>query len=96
MTSLENRVQKTAKANGITNYKEISFSELFRVKNLYMDIYKDSINKFGVAMKNELWEKAIDLIVDNNIPMMPQGHAIISEARKDLSLMFTETSNSYK
>ena len=96
MTSLENRVQKTAKANGITNYKEISFSELFRVKNLYMDIYKDSINNFGVAMKNELWEKAIDLIVDNNIPMMPQGHAIISEARKDLSLMFTETSNSYK
>jgi|DEB0MinimDraft_12_1074336.scaffolds.fasta_scaffold81770_2 hypothetical protein len=96
MTSLENRVQKTAKANGINNYNEISFSELFRVQNLYMDIYKDSINKFGVAMKNELWEKANDLIVDNNIPMMPQGHAIISEARKELSLMFTETSNSYK
>tara|TARA_R110000851_G_scaffold61670_5_gene142081 strand:+ start:983 stop:1285 length:303 start_codon:yes stop_codon:yes gene_type:complete len=97
LTSLEVRVQKVIKANGLKDaFNKIGFAELFKVQNLYMDVYKNEIKNNGIAMKNELAEIAIDVIIENKIPMMPYGHAIISESRIDLSYLFEETSNSYK
>jgi len=97
MTSLETRVQRVAKANGLKNFKsQISFGELFRVQNLYMDVFKNEVNRRGIVMKNEMIEKSCNIITNNNIPFMPYGHAIISEATKDLGLIFNETSNAYK
>ena len=96
MTSLEARVQKVADANGLKNFvSEIPFAELFRVQNLYMDIFKDEISRRGIVMKNDMIDRSCNVIINNDIPFMPYGHAIISEAREDLSLMYIETSNAY-
>ena len=96
MTSLETRVQKVAKANGLKNFKsEISFAELFRVQNLYMDVYSNEIDRKGIVMKNDMIEKSLLVLLDSDIPFMPYGHAIISEAREDLGNMYFETSNAY-
>ena len=96
MTNLETRVHKVAKANGLKNFKStISFGELFRVQNLFMEVFKDEINRTGYAFKAELSERACDVITDNNIRFMPYGHAIVSEAMVDLGLMFDESSNAF-
>jgi hypothetical protein len=96
MTSLENRVQKTAKANGLKNFNsEISFGELFRVQGLFMDVYTNEINRTGYAFKADLMEKSCNVITENKIPFMPYGHAIVSEAMVDLGSMFNESSNAF-
>tara|TARA_B110000902_G_scaffold109599_1_gene129454 strand:+ start:408 stop:719 length:312 start_codon:yes stop_codon:yes gene_type:complete len=96
MTSLEARVQKVANANGLKNFaSEIPFAELFRVQNLYMDIYKDEISRKGIVMKYDMIDKSCQVITTNDIPFMPYGHAIVSEAREELSMMYVETSNAY-
>ena len=96
MTSLQTRVQKVAKANGLKDFKsEVSFEKLFRVQNLFMDVFANEVNKTGYAFKSELSEKACDVIIDNNICFMPYGHAIVSEAMEDLGLMFNESSNAF-
>ena len=96
MTSLEHRVQKVAKANGLKNFNsDISFEELFRVQNIYMDVFTKEVNRTGYAFKSELSEKACNVIIDNNIPFMPYGHAIVSEARAYLGLLFKESSNAF-
>jgi len=96
MTALEARVQKVAKANGLKNFKsEVSFGELFRVQNLFMDVFKNEINRTGYAFKYELNEKACDVIINNNISFMPYGHAIVTEAMSDLGALFTESSNAF-
>ena len=96
MTSLESRVQKVANANGLKNFvSEIPFAELFRVQNLYMDIFKDEISRRGIVMKNDMIDKSCKVIIDNDIPFMPYGHAIISKAREELNMMYIETSNAY-
>jgi len=96
MTSLEHRVQKVAKANGLKNFNsEVSFEELFRVQNLYMDVFTKEVNRTGYAFKSELSEKACNVIIDNNIPFMPYGHAIVSEGRAYLGLLFKESSNAF-
>lgn len=97
MTTLETRVQKVAKANGLKNFNsEVSFKELFKAQGLFMDVFTNELNRTGYAFKSELMEKACDVIIDNNIPFMPYGHAIVTEAMADLGSMFNETSNSFK
>ena len=96
MTNLETRVQKVAKANGLKDFKStISFGELFRVQNLFMDVFINEINRTGYAFKCDLSGKACDIIVENNIPFMPYGHAIVTEAMADLGLMYDESSNAF-
>lgn len=96
MTTLESRVQKVANANGLKNFNStISFGELFRVQNLFMDVFADEVSRTGYAFKAELSEKACDVIIDNKIPFMPYGHAIMTEAMADLGSMFNETSNAF-
>lgn len=96
MTNLETRVQKIAKANGLKDFNNtISFAELFRVQNLFMDVFINDINRTGYAFKSELSEKGCDIILKNNIPFMPYGHAIVTEALADLGLMFNESSNAF-
>ena len=67
MTSLEARVQKVANANGLKNFaSEIPFAELFRVQNLYMDIYKDEISRKGIVMKYDMIDKNTTLTVSTD------------------------------
>ena len=40
-------------------------------------------------------DRSCNVIINNDIPFMPYGHAIISEAREELSMMYIETSNAY-
>ena len=47
------------------------------------------------AFKCELSGKACDVIVENNIPFMPYGHAIVTEAMAELNLMYDESSNAF-
>ena len=96
MTNLETRVQKVAKANRLKDFKiTISFGELFRVQSLVMDVFINDINRTGYAFKCDLSGRACDIIVENNIPFMPYGHAIMTEAMADLGLMFNESSNAF-
>lgn len=96
MTNLETRVQKIAKANGLKDFNStISFAELFKVQNLFMDVFINDINRTGYGFKYDLSEKACDIILENNIPFMPYGHAIVTEAMADLRLMFNESLNAF-
>jgi|TARA_R110000764_G_scaffold118262_2_gene205774 hypothetical protein len=96
MTILETRVQKVAKANGLKDFKStISFGELYRVQNLFMDVFINELDRTGYAFKCDLSGKACDVIVENNIPFMPYGHAIVTEAMAELNLMYDESSNAF-
>ena len=98
MTNLEAVIKNVARAN--SNGKQIktgefSFGELFKVQNEVLDLYHARIAKHKIAMKNEMSELVNDHITESGIPFMPYGHGIISEVRRELGLMYSESSNGY-
>ena len=97
-TTLKAIILSTAKANSnvrTIRTDEHSFDSLFLVQSQILDLYKEQIRINGIAFKSEMVDDMYSIIENNNISMMPYGHAIISEARKELSMLFNETSNAY-
>jgi len=95
MPDLEAIVQNVAKANGNVSTDLYTVGELTAISNIVVGNIAGWLQRSGYVTKDNIDTYIFQYISDTEIPLMPYGHALLSDVRNRLNGLYTSTSNAY-